>query len=157
MFVFVISVPVFAQETATPAPTEAPAAEPAVAAPVVPAVMGEKRELILKFIDTFGTKSAMEQNLNTMFDDMGSDDPQTQKFKDNVRVDEILEQLMPLYDKYFTEDELKAFIAFYSSPEGKKLLETIPVLMQESVDISAEYFEQKFPVAPEDTNKNATQ
>jgi len=126
----------------------------------VPAVMGEKRELILKFIDVFGTKSAMEQNLNTMFEDMGLDDPQTQKFKDNVRVDEIIEQLIPLYDKHFSADELKAYITFYSSPEGQRLLQTIPVLMEESVDISAKYFEEKFPApspAPADTSKNTTQ
>src|SRR3989338_11246913 len=122
-----------------------------------PAVMVEKRELILKFIDVFGTKRVMEQNLQTMFEDMGSDDPQTQKFKDNVRVDEIIEQLIPLYDKHFSADELKAYITFYSSAEGQKLLQTIPVLMEESVDISAKYFEEKFPVVPEDTDKNVTQ
>ena len=65
--------------------------------------------------------------------------------EENVHVDEILEQLIPLYDKNFTEDQLKAFITFYSSPDGKKLLDTIPILMRDSVDISAKYFEEKFP------------
>ena len=149
------------QSAAAPVPAEIQAAAPAAApAEPAPAVMGEKRELILKFIDVFGTRRAMEQNLETMFKDMGPNDPQTQKFKDNVRVDEIIEQLIPLYDKHFSADELKACITFYSSPEGQKLLQTIPVLMQESVDISAKYFEQKFPAvppAPADTRKNVTQ
>ncbi len=172
ILILILCAPVHAQEAAqapdVAQPTTAAdaAAQPAAvtptpaAAPAGPAVMGEKRELILKFIDVFGTRRAMEQNLQTMFEDMGPDDPQTQKFKDNVRVDEIIEQLIPLYDKHFTADELKVFIAFYSTPEGKKLLETIPVLMQESVDISAKYFEEKFPAAspaPADTSKNTTQ
>jgi len=157
-----VAQPAAATENSAPAQKDAavPAAEPApAAAPAGPAVMGAKRELILKFIDVFGTRRAMEQNLQTMFNDMGAADPQTQKFKDNVRVDEIIEQLIPLYDKHFSEDELKACITFYSSPEGQKLLQTIPVLMQESVDISAKYFEQKFPAAPAavDTGKNVTQ
>jgi len=149
-----VAQPAAAAQPAAVTPT--PAAVPAEPAPTV---MGEKRELILKFIDVFGTRRAMEQNLETMFKDMGPNDPQTQKFKDNVRVDEIIEQLIPLYDKHFSADELKACIAFYSSPEGQKLLQTIPVLMQESVDISAKYFEQKFPAAPAapaDTTKNTT-
>ena len=147
----ILCVPVLILMICAPVHAQEEVAQPAAV------VMGEKRELILKFIDTFGTKSAMEQNLNTMFEDMGSDDPQTQKFKDNVRVDEIIEQLIPLYDKHFSADELKAYITFYSSPEGQRLLQTIPVLMEESVDISAKYFEEKFPVAPEDTDKNVTQ
>ncbi len=176
ILILILCAPVHAQEgEAQPAAVAQPttAADAAVqpsavtptlaAAPAEPAVMGEKRELILKFIDVFGTKRAMEQNLETMFKDMGPNDPQTQKFKDNVRVDEIIEQLIPLYDKHFSADELKACITFYSSPEGQKLLQTIPVLMQESVDISAKYFEQKFPAAPAapaagaDTGKNVTQ
>ena len=146
-FVFAVFIPVHAQDASAPATA---VAAPAVAeTPTAPApVTGEKRELILKFIDVFGTRRTMEQNLQAMFDDMGPDDPQAKKFKDNVRVDEIIEQLIPLYDKNFTEDQLKAFIAFYSSAEGKKLLETIPVLMRDSVDISAKYFEEKFPAQP---------
>ncbi len=157
-FVFAAFIPVHAQDASAPvaaqptdqagvpADTQAAAAPAVAETPTVPApVAGEKRELILKFIDVFGTKRTMEQNLQAMFDDMGPNDPQAKKFKENVRVDEIIEQLIPLYDKNFTEDQLKAFIAFYSSPEGKKLLDTIPVLMRDSVDISAKYFEAKFP------------
>ena len=147
-FIFAALTTVHAQEASAPAaaPADTQATAPA-AAPQAPAapVMGEKRELILKFIDVFGTRRTMEQNLKAMFDDMGPNDPQAKKFKENVRVDEIIEQLIPLYDKNFNEDQLKAFIAFYSSPDGKKLLDTIPILMRDSVDISAKYFEEKFP------------
>ena len=150
-FMFLISMPVYAQEQ--PAPADAQAAAPSAAAPSE--IMGEKRDLILKFIDVFGTKRTMAQNLQAMFDDMGPNDPQTKKFKENVRVDEIIEQLIPLYDKYFSEENLKTYIAFYSSAEGKKLLDTIPNLMRDSVDISAKYFEAKFPAEKADTPKNA--
>ena len=144
-FVFIALTAIHAQDASAPA-----AAEP-VAAPV----MGEKRELILKFIDVFGTRRTMEQNLKAMFEDMGPDDPQAKKFKENVRVDEIIEELIPLYDKNFNEDQLKAFIAFYSSPDGKKLLDTIPILMRDSVDISAKYFEAKFPAEKVEADKAA--
>ena len=153
--VFAVFSPAHAQDAAATAPSDtavtAPAATQPVAAIPAPAeeaaapVMGEKRDLILKFIDVFGTRRTMEQNLKAMFEDMGPNDPQAKKFKDNVRVDEIIEQLIPLYDKHFSAEDLKAFITFYSSTEGKKLLDTIPLLMRDSVDISARYFEEKFP------------
>ena len=118
---------------------------PVLAQQAAPSV--EKKELILKFIDIFGTKRTMEQNLEAMFEDMGPNDPQTKKFKENVKVQEIIDQLIPLYDKYFSEEDLNAFITFYSSAAGQKLLTTIPLLMRDSVEISAKYFEEKFPEA----------
>ncbi len=128
-FMLMVAMPLYAQEVSAP-----------------------KKELILKFIDVFGTKRTMAQNLQAMFEDMGPNDPQTKTFKENVSVDEIIEKLIPLYDKYFTEDELKACITFYSSPDGQKLLTTIPLLMRDSVDISAKYFEEKFPTPAAEEN-----
>jgi uncharacterized protein len=37
-----------------------------------------------------------------------------------------------LYDKYFTEDEIKGLIQFYQSPLGQKAIKTLPALTQES-------------------------
>ena len=42
-------------------------------------------------------------------------------------------------------EDLKAFIAFYGSAEGQKLISTIPELMKESVQESIKYMEEKFP------------
>ena len=111
-----------------------------------PAVVDSaKRELIVKFIEVFGTKAAMIQNLGNMMKSLPADDPQSQRLKDSIKVDEILERLVPVYDKQFSEEELQKFIDFYSSPAGRKLLQGIPVIMQKSVQVSAEYFQEKFP------------
>ncbi len=53
---------------------------------------------------------------------------------------ELLEQIsLELYDKYFTEDELKDIVAFYKTPTGKKSIQVMPKLvadvMQKSNDI----------------------
>jgi hypothetical protein len=37
-----------------------------------------------------------------------------------------------MYDKYFTSDEIKALIQFYSSPVGQKTIQMLPVITQES-------------------------
>ncbi len=45
----------------------------------------------------------------------------------------IQEVMYPLYDKYFTEDDLRGVITFYKSPAGRKFIEAGPQLMLESV------------------------
>ena len=45
---------------------------------------------------------------------------------------------LPLYDKYFTEDELRDLVVFQKSPTGKKVIEIMPNLMVESMTRAAE-------------------
>lgn len=52
---------------------------------------------------------------------------------------ELIEQVsLELYDKYFTEDELKDIIAFYKSPTGKKSIKVMPQLVADSMQKSSE-------------------
>lgn len=52
----------------------------------------------------------------------------------------------PLYDKYFTEAELKDLIAFYKSPTGRKLLHATPQLTQAAMLKSNELLMPKIMV-----------
>jgi hypothetical protein len=38
----------------------------------------------------------------------------------------------PLYDKYFSEEELRQMVTFYRTPVGRKSIEVMPSLMQEA-------------------------
>ena len=106
----------------------------------------DKKALILKFIDVFGTRQALTNNFEMMLKQVEKEKPdEAQKIRQRVKVDEIIERLLPIYDRNFTSEDLKAFIDFYGSPEGKKLIVTIPELMKESVSISVKYMEEKFP------------
>ncbi len=125
---------------------EAVAVAEAPAAPAAAPAASGKRELVLKFIDVFGTRKALEQNFEMMLEQMPADKPEeVTQFRQRVKVDEIIEQLIPIYERNFSAEELQAFISFYESPNGQKLISTIPVLMQESVEVSAAYIEGKFP------------
>lgn len=62
-----------------------------------------------------------------------------EKFQQKMDTRELLEKIIPLYDKYYTMDDLKAVNAFYESPAGKKVLSTLPQIMQESVAIGQEW------------------
>jgi uncharacterized protein len=58
-------------------------------------------------------------------------------------VDELYNQVVPLYTRHFTQDEVKALTAFYRSPAGKKSLEVMPVLMGESVQAAQKLVQER--------------
>lgn len=52
-------------------------------------------------------------------------------------------QIAPeLYDKYFTNDEIKGLIAFYESPLGQKTIQILPALSAESMSRGQKLGEQ---------------
>ena len=48
-------------------------------------------------------------------------------------VDEMLEDLMPVYQKYLTKADVDAIIGFYSSPAGQRFLDRMPAMTQEAM------------------------
>lgn len=56
--------------------------------------------------------------------------------KDMIKeMDDLYDKIAIIYDKHFTEDDLKAIITFYESPIGKKMVKEMPEIMQESMDV----------------------
>lgn len=53
----------------------------------------------------------------------------------DVEVKEFTKQLLPLYQKYFTHEEVKELISFYESPIGKKLAMKTPILGREAMQM----------------------
>jgi hypothetical protein len=57
---------------------------------------------------------------------------------------EVMEQMFyPIYDKFFTEEELKDLVAFYKSTTGQKSIEVMPQLMQDAVQRSSQALNAK--------------
>jgi len=65
------------------------------------------------------------------------------EFNDPKLVNELYNQLVPLYARHFTADEVKALTAFYRSPAGKKSLEVMPVLMGESSEVAKKLVQER--------------
>lgn len=47
--------------------------------------------------------------------------------------DEMIDSMVPVYQKQFTKGDVNALIAFYSTPTGQKLLRDMPAIMQEAM------------------------
>jgi Uncharacterized protein conserved in bacteria len=62
-----------------------------------------------------------------------------ERIKQRVDIGQVVESISSsLYDKYFTEDELKDLIAFYKTPTGKKTLSIMPQYFAESIQRTGE-------------------
>lgn len=51
----------------------------------------------------------------------------------NFPFEEMLQAMVPVYQRHFTKDDINNFIAFYSAPTGQKLLREMPAIMAESM------------------------
>ncbi|MFH1760896.1 MAG: DUF2059 domain-containing protein [bacterium] len=53
--------------------------------------------------------------------------------KTESNLDKFTENLVDIYDRYLTEEDIKSIINFYSSPTGKKFVSVMPQIIQESM------------------------
>lgn len=51
----------------------------------------------------------------------------------NFPVDEMLDAMIPVYQRHFTKGDVDALIAFYSTPTGQKILKELPAMTTEAM------------------------
>lgn len=49
----------------------------------------------------------------------------------NMPMDELIQAMIPAYQKHFTKGDIEAMNTFYSSPVGQKVIEELPAVIQE--------------------------
>jgi uncharacterized protein len=54
----------------------------------------------------------------------------------NLPIEEILQAMIPVYEKHFTKRDIDDLVAFYSSPTGQKMLKELPAVTAESMQVS---------------------
>ena len=57
----------------------------------------------------------------------------------DVEVAELNKMLVPVYKKHFTPEEIKAILAFYETPVGKKLAEQSPLITVETMQLTQQW------------------
>jgi hypothetical protein len=55
-----------------------------------------------------------------------------EKFQARFKATDLLEPIVPIYDKYFTDDDIHGLIQFYESPLGQRVVKILPQVAQES-------------------------
>lgn len=54
-------------------------------------------------------------------------------FKKELNSEVLVEMVIPIYDKYYTETEIKELTDFYATPIGRKVITVTPLISQESM------------------------
>jgi hypothetical protein len=70
-------------------------------------------------------KGSLPPNFDTKFKN------ETDDLLKNMPLDEIVDAMIPAYQKHFTKGDIQAMTAFYVSPVGQKILEELPAVLQE--------------------------
>ena len=138
------------QTSAAPQTAGQQAAPPRTAVSVSPAqstVDPAKEADIRRLLDLMAVKALMLQVMNQM--DTGLRPTMTQalppgeyrtqlvdlffqKFSSKLNIDALLDLLIPVYDKYLSDDDIKGLIQFYQTPLGQKAISVLPKLTSES-------------------------
>ncbi len=99
-----------------------------------------KRELITRLLDVNGARDAMSRIFLQIIDQAPKENQDD--LRSMLKVDRVIEQLVPIYEKNYEETEITELINFYTSPTGKKNLQLIPQIMQESLEAATKYFKE---------------
>jgi hypothetical protein len=118
-----------------------------------PADAPATREDVQRYLDVMHSRAMMSQMIEAMTKPMHQmiheqylkdKDKLPPDFEDHVNKmmddtmkgfpwDEILEAMVPVYQKHMTKGDIDATVAFYSSPTGQKMLRELPAIMAEAM------------------------
>ena len=103
-----------------------------------------KNEKIMELMEVMGTKQNLHNILNTMVVQYKSSYPNIssefwKKAISEENVNDLFNRMIPLYSKYYNEKEINDLIVFYKTPTGKKMVETMPQVMNESMQIGEKW------------------
>lgn len=115
-------------------------AAPADPAPK-PVVSAEKVVLITEFIEVSGIRQSIQAIIDRI---IAQSPPEKQtELKSVFDMPGIMRELMPIYDKYYSSEELKEISAFYRTPAGQKMIEVTPKIMNEFLQASVDAIKQR--------------
>lgn len=97
-----------------------------------------KSQKIKQLLELTGSGKMAIQMMNQMMGTLKSShskagDEFWENLKKEIKAEDIENMIIPIYDKYYTESDIEQLIAFYGSPIGKKMIATMPQVMQESM------------------------
>jgi len=111
-------------------------------------IVESKRTDIAKLLEITGVLDIAEQMLDSLVQDMmqllksarpdlpewafdQATDEVNQVIKENIP--NLIDLMIPIYDKHLTDEEIKGLLAFYESELGKKVIKLTPQLMKEGM------------------------
>ena len=114
--------------------------QPAVAAPAT-------EKSVRELMEVTGAGDAGMQMLNGILPALKQMAPNApdefwEEFMAEVDPDSMIDLIVPIYQRHYSEEDLQAAIDFYTSPAGKRFIAKQGVVMQESMQAGQQWGEQ---------------
>lgn len=147
------------------AASQQPAAGKSVAAPAAQPATAEDINRLIEIMHVKQQMTEMQRTIldqyKPMIEKMSADmlkamtPQQRQRFNDIINdmmadtlkaypPDDMLKDMLPIYQKYLDRSDVEAMIAFYSTPTGQKLLETQPKIAREFMTVLVPRMQERF-------------
>ena len=111
------------------------------------------KEDVKKLFDVMASREQMSQMMQQLFaqmramnreqlkkqrpdiseEELARLDRESEELIKNFPLDEMLNDMIPIYQRHFTKSEIDALTAFYSSPPGQKFLHEMPAVTAETM------------------------
>lgn len=106
-----------------------------------------KEQDIRRLLELTGSADLGDQVLNSLISNFKTNLPDVPdefwtEFRGKYNGDDLVELVIPIYDRHFTHEDIKGLIVFYESPLGQKITSKLPVISQESMAVGQEWGEQ---------------
>jgi hypothetical protein len=97
-----------------------------------------KEQDIMKLLEVSGTREIGIQTFAMIIEYFKTTfttvpDVYWDKIYEKSDLNEFITMMVPLYDKYYTHEDIKGLIAFYESPLGQKMVQVSPEMNAESM------------------------
>jgi len=124
------------------------AAQTTDAKPIVvrPVIDPDKEKAIRKLLDLTGSsKIGMQiaQQMIATFRSSQSSVPDEfwVEFSKKIKPDDLINMIIPIYDKHYSKEDLEGLTTFYESPLGQKVIASIPQITSESMQVGQQWGE----------------
>lgn len=105
-----------------------------------------KNKAIEELFYVMKADSVMEQTMDQVSKIFVNEYPEPKEYKEfaeelknKFNIKEVLRLLIPIYDKYYTYDDIEQLIKFYKSPTGQKFISVAPDMTSELMKVGVEY------------------
>jgi len=112
----------------------------------IPGIYGQtKNDDIVKLLRVSGADKMSSQMFDAMMAQFKPLAPNANwaEIRRKANLDGLLYECIPVYDKYYTHDDIKQLIKFYQSPLGRKMVDTSPFIMNETMAIGQRWGQEK--------------
>ena len=108
----------------------------------------EKRQAILELMEITGALDVGQQISTNLMAQLAPAFPEVPEnvwaeLAEALNPAEAAQLVVPIYDRHFTLEELQGVIEFYKSDLGKRVVQKLPLITQESMAVGQQWGEQK--------------